>query len=186
MAALETIDSLTPKLGATLTTLRTVEQLYTDGISSVRRGLYRLCEWLPLGVIPLSLIWSGVILFAHAEDPMHLVLIFSLGLLAILGSTALLFALRRVLDEMHLPDAILGGIIQNSNLAYHPNSVLRRCVARRGYATLGEFRVWVAKQREILNNRANDFTATLESLRKGPPLCRLEQIAPGARAFLDG
>jgi len=186
MAAPDTIDSLTPKLGATLTTLRAVEQLYADGISPGRRGLYRICEWLPLGVIPLSLVWSGVIFFAHAEDPMHLVLMFSLGLLAILGSTGMLFALRRVLDELRLGDAILGEIVQNPNLAYHPNSVLRRCVARRGYATLGEFRIWVAKQREILNNRANDFAASLDALRKGPPLCRLEQIAPGARAFLDG
>lgn len=182
MPAPESLPSLTEKLGATLATRRQVEEIYAAAVPYGLRLVYRGCDALPLGLIPASLLWCCVIFFIPAADPLRLILVFALGLLTLLGALGVLFVFRWVGDRSRLDEEILRELV-GQDFAYHPTAVLRRALLRQGHVTYRDFRTWVQNERTILNNRANDYVASLEALRQRPPVAHA--FSPAARAFLD-
>jgi hypothetical protein len=185
MPATDSVETLTSKLGATLTAQREVEQLYVEAAGPACRLLYRLCAGLPLGTIPLSLIWAVTTLVLPRPTPADRLNFFMCGLLLEGAMVGLLLTARLIVDTQLIADEILADIPRHPGFAYHPNSVLRRHVAAQGYATIGQFRVWADAQEQILSNRANDYVATLQAMRRPRPSTKPDALSAGARAFLD-
>ena len=180
----DSLETLTPKLGQALTTLRQVDQVYVRALPPAQRLVYRGCDYLPLGLIPLSLLWSVIILFLPSPDPLRLVLVFAVGMLALLATLGVFFLFRWFTDHARLPDEVLRELV-DQDFAYHPNAVLRRALTRRGYVTVGEFRTWAQNQRSILNTRANDYAASIDALRRSADTPALHTLSDAAREFLD-
>jgi len=184
---MESIEAITAKLLAAYGAQHQLEKLRQRAVPGIVRLLEGARTILPLGMIPITLVWTAVVFFLPVGDPFKLIRLYALGLLAMMLGAGLLLLLQALLSRIKLSDKILGEMALLPGLAYHPNIVLRRNVAARGYATLGEFRQWFDKQREILETRVGDFEVALENLRRGDrfPPPNYESLPPGARAFLE-
>ena len=128
---------------------------------------------------------SWTVFFLPVTDPIKLIRLYALGLLSMLVFAGVVFTLRTLLARLKLRDSILEEMTMLQGLAYHPNTVLRRSLSTRGWVTLGEFQHWYEKQREILQTRADDFEAAIETARRGVEALDLDTFLPGARAFLE-
>lgn len=183
---MDTIESLTQKLLATYGTQYQLERLRQRAVPRVVRMLEATCETLPLSMIPITLAWTALVFFLPLGEPLKIIRLYAVGLLAMLIGAAFLFTMQALCSRLKLKDEILSEMTLLSGLAYHPNTALRRCVLARGYATLGEFRAWYVKQREILDTRAADFAAAIDTARRGGATPKnLDHYPPGARAFLE-
>jgi len=181
----ESLDTLARKSQEASISLATLSQLRRRGLPRTVTLLYRLCEGLPLGLIPVTLTWTGIVFFLPVTEPLTLIRVYALGLLAMLLIWAALWQARTLVGTWRLADGILGEIAQLPGLAYHPNATLRRQLVGRGWVTFGEFRDWAEKQRQILETRRKDYEVAVE-LAKHPSLrADLRGFPPGARAFLE-
>lgn len=183
---MEPTESLNQKLLAVYGAVHQLERTRVRAIPGWARFLEGVSNALPLGMIPITLVWTAIVFFLPYGDHIKLIRLYALGLFAMLLSAGLLAVLVSLVSRLRLKDLVLLEIAGMSGLAFHPNNVLRRVVAVRGYATLGEFRTWYLKQREILDTRVSDFEAQAEGLR-GPKIEALsaDQLPEGARAFVE-
>mgnify|MGYP001175357821 CR=1 FL=1 len=182
----ETIESLTEKLLAAYSALSQLSLVRKRALPLWVRALDVAGNALPLGMIPITLIWTAIVFFAPTYDPIGLIRMYAIGLLVMLLGAGLICGLRLTAFRQKLPDEILGDLALLDGLAYHPNAVLRRSIAARGYATLGEFLSWHDKQKEILDTRVSDYLVAIDTLRRGTAKQRVHfDLPPGARAFLD-
>lgn len=183
---METAETLTQKLLAAYGTRHQLERLRERAVPKPIRMVEGARTVLPLGMIPITLVWTAVVFFLPIGDPFKLIRLYALGLLAMMLSAGALLALQTLSSGLKLNDQILGEMTMIHGLAYHPNTALRRHVAARGYATLGEFRQWYEKQREILETRVSDFDGALAALKRGKrlPTTDISAYPPGAQLFL--
>lgn len=182
---MEAVEDLTQKLLATHGVQHLLERLHQRAVPAPVRLLEGIRAALPLGMIPISLVWTAVVFFLPVTEPIKLIRLYALGLLAMLVFAGVAFTLRTLVAKLRLKDAILEQMAVLQGLAYHPNTVLRRSLSARGWVTLGEYQLWYEKQRDILQTRADDFEAAIENARRGVEAVDLDAFPPGARAFLE-
>lgn len=183
---MESVESLSQKLLVTYGARHQLERLHQRAVPVVVRVIEAARVALPLGMIPLALVWTAVVFFLPIMEPLALIRLYAMGLLGLLLIAAAVVAFRALLSRVRLKDSILGEMATLQGLAFHPNTALRRQLAARGYATLGDFHQWYTKQCEILDQRAEDFEAAIEHAERGhtaPP--NLDEFPPGARLFLE-
>jgi hypothetical protein len=184
MASPESIVSLSEKLNNTLAARHFVESLYLETFSPFVRTVHKLCNLMPEGALPIAIVWTILLYFVPNPDPEQVINAYALGLLTLFAFGIGIYVIRAVHDHTSLDDVVLARIATHDMLAYHPNAVLRRSVARSGKATQGEFRIWAMSQRDILTTKAKDYEAWIETLKKGYEKLPDEHLPEGAKAFL--